>query len=54
VGSNASPACADVCPTSACVADPAHKENEEQLMAKAKKVNPKINFSGNFPSHFRK
>lgn len=32
--------CADVCPVEACVADPAHKESKDQLIAKFKKVNP--------------
>jgi ferredoxin len=32
--------CASVCPVSACVADPAHKETKEHLLAKFKKLHP--------------
>lgn len=32
--------CADVCPVEACVADPAHKDTKEQLIARFKKINP--------------
>ena len=32
--------CADVCPVEACVADPAHKDSKEQLIARFKKINP--------------
>lgn len=32
--------CADVCPVEACIADPAHKDTKEQLVARFKKINP--------------
>lgn len=32
--------CADVCPVEACVADPAHKDSKDQLIARFKKINP--------------
>ena len=32
--------CASVCPVDACVADPAHVETKEQLLAKFAKLNP--------------
>jgi ferredoxin len=32
--------CADVCPVESCVADPAHKDTKEQLIARFKKINP--------------
>ena len=54
VGHHASAQCAGVCPTDSCVPDPAHTENEAALIAKAKKIHPKKDFSGSFPSHFRK
>jgi ferredoxin len=40
VGSNPSSKCAEVCPVSAAVPDPAHKETKEQLLAKWKKIHP--------------
>ena len=52
VGFNAEPACATVCPTESCV--PGVSETEESLLAKAKKIHPGKDFSGNVPSHFRK
>jgi ferredoxin len=54
VGYHDAPQCASVCPTESCQPDPAHKETEEQLLAKAKKAHPERNFSGTIPSHFRK
>ena len=32
--------CAEACPVDACVADPAHKESRQQLLAKWEKLNP--------------
>ncbi|MFH1031734.1 MAG: YfhL family 4Fe-4S dicluster ferredoxin [Chloroflexota bacterium] len=32
--------CAEVCPVEACVVDPAHKETQQQLLAKWKKLHP--------------
>lgn len=40
VGSYESSRCAAVCPVDACVADPAHKESREELLAKWKKLHP--------------
>jgi ferredoxin len=46
--------CNAVCPTQCCVRDADHDESEEQLIAKAKKLNPDIEINGDdFPSHFR-
>jgi len=40
VGAHKSSRCAEVCPVSACVPDPAHKESREALLAKWKKMHP--------------
>jgi ferredoxin len=40
VGFYANSKCAEVCPVDACIADPAHKESREQLLAKWKKLHP--------------
>ena len=40
VGAHASSKCAEVCPVEACVADPAHKESREQMLAKWKGLHP--------------
>ena len=32
--------CADVCPVDVCVPDPDHKESNEELLAKFKKLHP--------------
>lgn len=40
VGNFASPKCVEVCPVDACVADEAHKESRDQLLAKWKKLHP--------------
>ncbi len=40
VGSFPSSQCAEVCPVSAPVADPAHKETKEKLLEKWKKLHP--------------
>ncbi|MGA2447439.1 MAG: YfhL family 4Fe-4S dicluster ferredoxin [Polyangiaceae bacterium] len=59
VGFNDTVACAAVCPTDACAADPAHKETEAQLIARAVALHPeKADLkaqaaSGQFPSHLR-
>lgn len=54
VGFHAEPQCAAVCPVDSCHPDDAHKEAEDALIAKAKKVHPGKDFSGNVPSHFKK
>jgi len=40
VGSYESSKCASICPVEACVPDPDHKENHEQLMEKWQKLHP--------------
>jgi len=40
VGAHASSKCAEVCPVDACVADPAHKDSREQLLARWKGLHP--------------
>lgn len=40
VGAHDKPNCAEVCPVSAAVPDPDHKESPEQLQAKWKKLHP--------------
>ncbi len=46
--------CAAVCPVDCCVPDPKRPETEAQLLARAKKLHPEEDFSGDFPSRFRK
>jgi len=45
--------CVSVCPVDCCVQDEEHVETEEQLLKKAKLLNPEKDFSGDIPSHFR-
>ena len=40
VGSYSSSRCADVCPVDACVSDPNHEENQDQLLEKWKGLHP--------------
>ena len=40
VGNFASPKCAEVCSVDACVLDPDHKENREQLLDKWRRLHP--------------
>jgi ferredoxin len=44
VGFYDEPMCASVCPTDACVKDPAKVETKEQLLAKAKVLHPDKEF----------
>jgi ferredoxin len=53
VGHFAEYQCAAVCPVDCCVPDPSHKEAEDVLLARAKKLDPKKDFSGDYPSHFK-
>jgi ferredoxin len=59
VGFSASPACASTCPSEAIIPDPAHKETEAELIARAVALHPEKTdlkakaASGSFPSHFR-
>ncbi len=46
--------CAAVCPVDCCPQDPDHVETEEELIAKARKLNPDKDFGDDFPSHFKK
>ena len=40
VGSYESSKCVEICPVDACVPDEAHKESQEQLLEKWKKLHP--------------
>jgi ferredoxin len=40
IGHYESSRCAEVCPVDACLPDPNHKESQEQLLEKFKKLNP--------------
>lgn len=40
VGNFESPKCAEVCPVDACIPDPDHKENKEQLVEKWRRLHP--------------
>ena len=54
VGFHEEEACAAVCPVDCCVPDPAHKETEATLIARAKKLHPDKTFDANYPSRFKK
>ena len=54
VGYFGTPQCADVCPVECCVDDPDRKEDEVSLIEKAKKISPEKDFSGVFPSRYKK
>lgn len=43
--------CVDVCPVECCILDPDHVETKEALLAKAKRLHPEGDFSGEIPSH---
>lgn len=40
VGAHDEPQCAGVCPMDACVPDPDHEENREELLEKYKRLHP--------------
>ena len=40
VGNSDAPQCVEICPVDACVPDPDHKESQEQLLDKWKKLHP--------------
>jgi len=40
VGAHESSQCANICPVDACVPDPDHQENREQLLEKWQKLHP--------------
>ena len=46
VGNHKSPRCAKICPVNACLPDPGHVENTEQLLEKWHKLHP-----GKIPEH---
>lgn len=46
-------ACAAVCPVDCCVPNPDIPETEEQLIEKARKLHPDVDFPPDFPSRFR-
>ena len=52
VGFAAEPKCQTVCPTQAIPIDPA--ETHDVLLARAKKLHPEKDFSGDVPSHLKK
>jgi ferredoxin len=45
--------CEAVCPVDCCPQDPDNQETEEQLLEKAKKLNPDKDFGDSYPSHFK-
>ena len=45
--------CASVCPVDVCLPDPDREEDEETLLARAKKLHPNKDFGEDFPSRFR-
>ncbi|MCK4305054.1 MAG: YfhL family 4Fe-4S dicluster ferredoxin [Candidatus Eisenbacteria sp.] len=45
--------CAAVCPSDAIHLNPDHQETEADLLAKARRIHPDKDFSGDFPSKFR-
>ena len=53
VGFHDTPQCNDVCPVECCINDENIVETEEQLIAKAKKIHPDQDFSGDVPSRYK-
>lgn len=54
VGFYDTPQCADVCPVDACITDPDRKEQESDLLSRAKALHPGKDIPADFPSHFKK
>ncbi len=46
--------CQAVCPVDCCLPDPNHKESEEVLLDRAKKIHPEMDFGDNYPSRYKK
>ena len=46
--------CQAVCPVDCCLPDPNHKESEEVLIDRAKKIHPEMDFGDNYPSRYKK
>ncbi len=53
VGFYDTPQCAEVCPVDCCVDDPSHKESNDELLAKVKKLHPGDDFSEDSPSRYK-
>lgn len=53
VGFYDTPQCAEVCPVDCCVDDEDHKESQEELLDKAKKIHPDDEFSEDSPSRYK-
>lgn len=53
VGLYARVMCQVECPVEACIADPALRETEAELLAKARRLMPQHSFGHPAPSHFR-
>jgi len=54
VGFDNEPQCAAVCPVDCCVNDPNMVENEKILIERAIKLHPDEDFSGDYPSRYKK
>ncbi len=53
VGFEERESCAKVCPVDACIPNPGLVETEEQLIERARRLHPDIEFGADFPSRFR-
>jgi len=53
VGFYDEPQCASVCPVECCIDDPDYKEDEETLLARARKLHPDIEIINDFPSRYK-
>jgi ferredoxin len=53
VGFHDAEACAAVCPVDVCLPNPDVVETEAQLLAKARRLHPKVDFPSPPPSHYR-
>lgn len=53
VGFHDTPQCAEVCPVDCCVDDENHKESQEELLEKAKKLHPDEDISEDSPSRYK-
>ena len=47
-------ACQAVCPVECCLPDPERREDEKDLLKRAKKIHKDKDFAADFPSRFKK
>lgn len=53
VGFYDEPQCAAVCPVDCCIDDPDYKEDDNTLLARARKLHPDEEIADNYPSRYK-